>query len=137
MWKGENTGNTFGLISQCMRITIEQNHRENAMPTSTLFESTLTDRYQTTIPKVVRETLGLGKGDRLKYSIDAGKVSIVRADVEEENDPILEEFLDFLAWDMKEHPKRIQAIDSHFAQRITSLVQDVEIDLDQPLEDDR
>jgi antitoxin PrlF len=120
-----------------MRITIEQNHRENAMPTSTLFESTLTDRYQTTIPKVVRETLGLGKGDRLKYSIDAGKVSIVRADVEEANDPILEEFLDFLARDMKEHPKRIQAIDSHFAHRITSLAQDVQADLDQPLEDDR
>ena len=106
------------------------------MPTSTLFESTLTDRYQTTIPKVVRETLGLGKGDRLKYSIDSGKVSIVRADAREENDPILEEFLDFLARDMKEHPKRIRAIDSHFAQRISSLVQDVRGDLDQPLEDD-
>ncbi|WP_045221505.1 type II toxin-antitoxin system PrlF family antitoxin [Desulfonatronum thioautotrophicum] len=107
------------------------------MPTSTLFESTLTDRYQTTIPKVVREALGLGKGDRLKYSIDAGKVSIVRADMEEENDPVLEEFLDFLARDMKEHPKRIQAMDSHFARRITSLVQDVQADLDQPLEDDQ
>jgi antitoxin PrlF len=57
--------------------------------------------------------------------------------VEEANDPILEEFLDFLARDMKEHPKRIQAIDSHFAHRITSLVQDVQADLDQPLEDDR
>ncbi|WP_028572981.1 type II toxin-antitoxin system PrlF family antitoxin [Desulfonatronum lacustre] len=105
------------------------------MPASTLFESTLTERYQTTIPKVVRETLGLGKGDRLRYSIDAGEVFIARVD-EEENDPVLEEFLAFLVRDMEQHPERIQAIDSGLAQRITSLAQNIQVDLDQPLEED-
>ena len=105
------------------------------MPTSTLFESTLTERYQTTIPKIVRETLGLGKGDKLKYSIDAGIVSIARIE-EEGNDPVLEEFLAFLARDMEQHPERIQAVDSGLARRITSLTRNVQVDLDQPLEED-
>ncbi|WP_199221477.1 type II toxin-antitoxin system PrlF family antitoxin [Desulfonatronum sp. SC1] len=105
------------------------------MPTSTLFESTLTERYQTTIPKIVRETLGLGKGDKLKYSIDAGKVSIARID-EVENDPILEGFLAFLARDMERHQERIQTVDSGLAQRITSLTRNIQVDLDQPLDED-
>ncbi len=105
------------------------------MPASTLFESTLTERYQTTIPKIVRETLGLGKGDRLRYSIDAGEVSIARV-AEEENDPILEGFLEFMARDMERHPERIQAVDNDLAQRITSLAQNIRVDLDQPLEED-
>jgi antitoxin PrlF len=105
------------------------------MQTSTLFESTLTERYQTTIPKIVRETLGLGKGDKLKYSIDAGKVSIARVD-EVDTDPILEGFLAFLARDMKQHPERLQTVDSGLVQGITSLTRNIQVDLDQPLDKD-
>jgi antitoxin PrlF len=32
-------------------------------------ESTLTDRYQTTVPVIVRHALGLGKRDKIHYTI--------------------------------------------------------------------
>ena len=40
-------------------------------------QSTLTDRYQTTIPEIVRNVLNLSKRDKLVYSVDSeGKVVI-------------------------------------------------------------
>jgi antitoxin PrlF len=60
-------------------------------------ESTLTDRYQTIIPDPVRKALGLNKRDKICYTIDPdGKVWISRAD-QTESDPLLGEFLNFLA----------------------------------------
>ncbi|MEY2976080.1 MAG: HtaR suppressor protein, partial [Cyanobacteriota bacterium] len=42
-------------------------------------ESTLTDRYQTTIPDPVRKALGLNKRDKICYTIQPdGKVWISR-----------------------------------------------------------
>ena len=56
-------------------------------------ESTLTDRYQTTVPEPIRKALGLNKRDKIRYTIEPdGRVIISRAD---ESDPILEKFLDF------------------------------------------
>lgn len=34
--------------------------------------STMTSKYQATIPKRVREVLGLGAGDRVEFFIEAG-----------------------------------------------------------------
>ena len=60
-------------------------------------ESTLTDRYQTTVPDIVRKILGLSKRDKIAYIINAdGTVTITRSKVSED-DPILDKFLDFLA----------------------------------------
>lgn len=40
-------------------------------------QSTLNDRYQTTIPEVMRNVLNLSKSDTLVYSVDSdGKVVI-------------------------------------------------------------
>lgn len=41
-----------------------------------MLESTLTSRGQTTVPKAVREALGLKPGDRLRYSIEGKAVRI-------------------------------------------------------------
>jgi antitoxin PrlF len=44
-------------------------------------ESTLTDRYQTTVPESVRRTLRLDKRDRIDYSIRSnGEVVLTRAE---------------------------------------------------------
>ncbi len=53
-----------------------------------------------------------------------------------ESDPILGKFLNFLARDMEKNPQHIQVISSDLANRIQSLVSDVEIDLDAPLSDE-
>lgn len=99
-------------------------------------ESTLTDRYQTTVPDPVRKALGLRKRDKICYTIQAnGKVSISRAD-HEESDPILGKFLNFLARDIEKNPQQLKAISSDLVSRAQSLVLDVEIDLDAPLLDE-
>ena len=73
-------------------------------------ESSLTDRYQTTVPDLVRKTLGLNKRDKIAYTINSdGTVTITRSETLKE-DPILAKFLDFLAQDMEENPHNIQPI---------------------------
>jgi antitoxin PrlF len=68
-------------------------------------ESTLTDRYQTTIPETIREVLHLHKRDKISYVIaDNGEVLITKADNE---DPVLGHFLSFLASDIKTNPSHI------------------------------
>ncbi|MGA1262633.1 MAG: type II toxin-antitoxin system PrlF family antitoxin [Prochlorothrix sp.] len=99
-------------------------------------ESTLTDRYQTTIPAPVRKALGLSKNDKICYTIHAdGRVWISRLE-SPETDPVLEKFLDFLAQDMASHPQHLQALSSEFAHHIQTLVAGVEVDLEAMLSDE-
>jgi antitoxin PrlF len=96
-------------------------------------ESTLTDRYQTTVPDPVRKALGLNKRDKICYTIEPdGKVFITRVD-QPESDPILAGFLNFLAQDIEKNPQHIQAISSDLVSRVQSLVLDVDLDLNAPL----
>lgn len=48
------------------------------MPRGLKTESTLTDRYQTTVPETVRRALRLGKRDTLRYSIRCSSRSLKR-----------------------------------------------------------
>lgn len=100
-------------------------------------ESTLTDRYQTTVPETVRRALRLGKRDKIHYTIrPGGEVVLTRAEVSEGDDPVLGQFLGFLARDIANHPERLQTVDTHFLQRIQSLVGGIEVDLDATLSAD-
>jgi antitoxin PrlF len=107
-----------------------------AIPIALPSESTLTDRYQTTVPDAIRKFLGLNKRDKICYTIQPdGQVVISRADSTEQ-DPILEKFLDFLAQDIEQHPQHLTAIGSNLVSRAQALVSTVEIDLDVPLLDE-
>jgi antitoxin PrlF len=100
-------------------------------------ESTLTDRYQTTVPENVRRALRLSKRDRIHYAIrPGGEVVLTRAEAVEENDPVLSQFLDFLSRDMASSPERLQALDAGFVQRVQSLSGHIEVSLDAPLSAD-
>lgn len=109
-----------------------------AMPSTIIeAESTLTARYQTTVPETVRRALHLSKRDKIHYTIRPdGEVVLTRAAASEGDDPALAPFLGFLARDMAEHPERLKAVDADFAQRIQALVGGVEVDLDAPLSAD-
>jgi len=97
-------------------------------------ESTLTDRYQTTVPETVRRALRLGKRDKIHYTIRPnGEVVLTRASANDNDDPVLKEFLSFLATDIAKNPDRVQSIDRKLLERLQSLVGDVEVDLDAPL----
>ncbi|MFC3456729.1 type II toxin-antitoxin system PrlF family antitoxin [Massilia haematophila] len=100
-------------------------------------ESTLTDRYQTTVPETVRRALQLGKRDKIQYTIrPSGEVVLTRVEPAVEDDPVLGSFLGFLARDIASHPERLQAVDASFVQRLQSLTSGVEVDLDAALSAD-
>ena len=97
-------------------------------------ESTLTDRYQTTVPEIVRRALRLGKRDKIQFSLRSnGEVVLSRSDRPGEDDPALGAFLEFLARDLANHPERLEVVDRSFMDRIFSVAGDVDIDLDAPL----
>ena len=107
------------------------------MPATLDVESTLTDRYQTTVPETVRRALRLGKRDKIHYSIrPSGEVVLTRAEASDGDDPVLGAFLGFLARDIATHPERLQTIDASFVQRLRSLTGGIEADLDAPLATD-
>lgn len=99
-------------------------------------ESTLTDRYQTTVPDAVRKALHLNKREKIRYTIQPdGDVLLSRAD-KDESDPVLGSFLTFLANDIQNNPQRLQAATPELASRIQNLVSDMDVDLDAALDDE-
>ncbi len=86
-------------------------------------ESTLTDRYQTTVPEPVRQALKLSKRDKVHYSIlDNGDVLLSRGQQSDSDDPALDHFLNFLSRDLTTHPERLQALNGAWVHNLQSLV---------------
>lgn len=99
-------------------------------------ESTLTDRYQTTVPSVVRKALHLGKKDKIKFTVESnGSVTLSRAEQSDE-DPALNAFLLFLGDDIQKQPGRVQPLSASMKSKGDGLIEDVDIDLDAPLTDE-
>lgn len=99
-------------------------------------ESTLTDRYQTTIPDVVRKALHLNKRDKILYTVQSdGHVFLSKIE-ENEDDPLIDIFLDFIAEDINNNPQHVTSINQKLFNRIESLVNGVEFDLNEVLLDD-
>lgn len=98
-------------------------------------ESTLTDRYQTTVPGSVRRALRLGKRDKIRYLVQGdGTVVLTRGGAAGEDDPVLTGFLQFLANDLATRPGRVRALDRKLATRVRTLVRGVKFKLDEPLD---
>jgi antitoxin PrlF len=99
-------------------------------------ESTLTERFQTTVPSVVRKALHLSKKDKIKFTVQAdGNVTLSRVQ-QDEADPALDAFLSFLGNDIQNHPESIQPLSASMKDSAASLITDVEVDLDAPLSED-
>ena len=99
-------------------------------------ESTLTDRYQTTVPAAVRKALNLRKREKVRYTVlSDGQVLLTRADVDDD-DPVLDQFLSFLAHDITQHPQHVTAISGELVDRLRGLVSGIDVDLNAPLSDE-
>jgi len=117
--------------------SVNPNPQETAMVSTLEAESTLTDRYQTTVPETVRRALNLGKRDKIHYTIrPSGEVVLTRVETSDGDDPVLGQFLAFLATDISRHPERLQAVDAGLVQRLQPLVGGVDVDLDAALSED-
>lgn len=99
-------------------------------------ESSLTDRFQTTVPSAIRQALHLNKKDKIKYTIQSnGSVVISRVE-EQESDPLLDQFLAFIANDIQMHPENIKPLTANMREEVQELVEGVDVDLDMPLLDE-
>lgn len=99
--------------------------------------STITDKAQITLPKDVRQALGVSRGDRITWRVEDSKVSIHRtAEPDAENDPVLGEFLSFVARDMTRRPQSIAALTPALADRIAGLIEGVTVEPDEEIEGD-
>lgn len=109
------------------------------MPTILEVESTLTDRYQTTVPETVRRALGLNRRDKIHYSIRPdGEVVLTRATPKDVDDPLLGAFLDLLEQDIAAHPERLRPLDDKLLAAMQKAASEAgEIDLDTPLPEDK
>ncbi len=96
-------------------------------------ESTLTDRYQTTVPAAVRRALHLNKRDKVAYEVrNNGTVVLSRVEATED-DPALGKFLDLLQRDVASG--NAQPLTQAMFEQTRELISGVEMDLSAPLTD--
>lgn len=92
--------------------------------------SKVTAKGQTTVPKAVRQTLGLRSGDQIAYRVDErGAVSLARHEPDAEVSAV-DAFLAFLSNDIKQRPQAVAAMSEETATRLRSLTEGVEVDLE-------
>jgi len=99
---------------------------------------TITAKGQTTVPKAVRQALGVGYGGRIAFRVEGDAVTIHAVSDEPGQDEALGPFLDLLATDLAARPRdAIQPLTSEFAVRLQGLTVEIgAIDLDAPIEGD-
>lgn len=103
------------------------------MPRAIRETSTITAKGQTTVPKSVRQALGVDYGGRIAFKVDGRQVTVERA-AEEHEDPLIGSFLTFLADDMERHPDGIASFSPELVARIAELTEKVEADVEAPIE---
>lgn len=92
--------------------------------------STVTAKGQTTVPKAVRQALGVHAGDQITYRIgENGTVSLVRHEADSE-EAAVDAFLAFLSRDIKRRPQAVKSMSEEMAEQLRSLTEGVEVDLD-------
>ena len=94
---------------------------------------TITAKGQTTIPKSVRQALGVDYGGKIAFLIDEHGVTLRRAD-SEHDDPAIDSFLSFLAQDIERRPGALVPLTPAMADRLAALTKGIEADLDAPID---
>ncbi|WP_158925212.1 type II toxin-antitoxin system PrlF family antitoxin [Acidisphaera sp. S103] len=92
---------------------------------------TITAKGQTTVPKAVRQALGVSYGGRVTFRVEDGTVS-VHAAAEADEDP----FLALLERDIAARPEALVPLTPELAARMTAATQGVAADPDAPIEGD-
>lgn len=95
--------------------------------------SKITAKGQTTIPRAVRQALGVSCGSEITYVVDeVGRVSLLAA--EEEVDPVIDRFLAFLAQDMTRNPSYVTPLPASLAKRMATLTAGMSVDLNEEID---
>ncbi|WP_380183962.1 type II toxin-antitoxin system PrlF family antitoxin [Kalamiella sp. sgz302252] len=99
-------------------------------------ESRLTERSQTTIPAAIRDALQLKPGEFIDYLLLSGGKVLMSRQSQQEDDPVVGQFLQLLENDMAANPQRIQPVSASLWANIEALTAGAEVDLDAPLTDE-
>lgn len=94
---------------------------------------TITAKGQTTVPKSIRQALGVSYGGRITFRVEDGTVS-VHAAAEPEEDPALAPFLALLESDIAARPKALVPLMPELAARMMAATDGVAADPDAPIE---
>lgn len=97
--------------------------------------STITAKGQTTVPKAVRQLLGLKEGDELTFRIEGNQVTVLTTRIERE-DPALRSFLSFLANDIATRREAVKPLSKDFTARMKALVKNAKVDLNDEIDGD-
>ena len=98
---------------------------------------TITAKGQTTVPKAVRQALGVGYGGRIAFRVERGGVSVhAVAEADDVADPALAPFLALLADDLAARPaEAVRPLPRDMARRLDELATEVgEVDPAAPIE---
>ena len=96
---------------------------------------TITAKGQTTVPKAIRQALGVSYGGRITFRVEDGTVS-VHAAAEAEEDPALAPFLALLESGIAARPEALVPLTPALASRIAAATEGVQGDPDTPIEGD-
>ena len=95
--------------------------------------ATITSKGQITLPRSIRQVLGVDTGGKVAFDLRDGEVVVSRADVEHE-DPAVGAFLDLLTKDIQEG-RHIQALPDELAKAMLKNAGHA-MDLDDEIEGD-
>ena len=96
---------------------------------------TITAKGQTTVPKAVRQALGVGYGGRIAFRVEEGTVT-VHALPDETQDPVLAPFLALLEANLTHRPaEAVQPLTQALVSRLEALAKEMgEADPEAPIE---
>jgi antitoxin PrlF len=99
---------------------------------------TITAKGQTTVPKAVRQALGVGYGGRIAFRVEGSSVTIHALSDDDEQDPALLPFLSLLATDLTTRPSEaVRPLTADVGSRLAALAEEIgDVDLDAPIEGD-
>ena len=90
---------------------------------------TMTSKGQTTVPKAVRQALGVGYGGRIAFRVNGSTVTVHALPEEEASDPALAPFLALLQADLTTRPaEAIQPLTAALTGHLDALTRDVDPD---------
>ncbi len=95
--------------------------------------STITAKGQTTIPRAIRQALGVQAGDSIAFRVVKGRV-IIEPVREEHEDPAIQKFLKLLGREIETNPKFVKPFPEKLAARARALTKGMKVDLDEPIE---
>ena len=96
--------------------------------------STITAKGQTTVPKAVRQVLGVDYGGKITFRIEDQRVTIHNP-AAEHRDPVLAAFLRLIAKDIAAG-RRVHDLPAGLIATMRRAVKEVPVDLDEELEGD-